>query len=353
MQLFRANMKLLLLLLFVLSFPLIAEEIKSNVSLDESIKFQQTEEAKQKSHFNFYVSAGFGLVRGNTTYQIGGHVSTPTESGELHFPISELVFPLEIYTANIKGSFEYNNKFRIETLFRKNITNKTGNMRDSDWGVSWEDPPGSGDYWWYGPDHLDIYSESKTEVNLFIFDVDFKYKFLSRKISPSIFSLYGGGGYRHQNYYFECRLIRQYDYRDAAPPSEKLDAVGDGSVGLTYEVTFYIPYLKLAPEIKRENVYYIQAGIGISPYTIVKDRDNHVLRSKISKGECDGYTILFSLTGELVVFDPVVIELAFDYISINTEGKQKQYTNGSWTATIDQKNSSKVASIVLSAGYKF
>jgi hypothetical protein len=129
-----------------------------------------------------------------------------------------------------------------------------------------------------------------------------------------------------------------------------MDAVGDGRVGLTYDVTSFIPYLKVAPEIKKDNIYSIEAGLGISPYTIVKDKDNHILRSKISKAECDGIAIMLSLNGTLEIFHPVFIKLALDYIYIDAKGKQKQYTNGSWSGTIEQKNYSKVASVELSAG---
>jgi len=318
---------------------------------EDTNKLQQIENKQQKSLFNLFISAGTGIMRGNTTYQIGGHVTTPTGSEDMHFPISELIFPLDVYMANIKGGFEYNEKWRFKTIFKKNLTKKSGNMKDSDWGVPWEDPPGT--YWWYGPDHLDIYSESKTELEAYILDVDFTYKFLQKRINSMIFSLYSGIGYRHQNYYFECRLIRQWDYRQAAPPSEKMDAVGDGRVGLTYDVTAYIPYLKVAPEFKRDNLFSVEAELGISPYTKVKDKDNHILRSKISKAECEGYAILLSLNGRLDIFNPIFMGLSLEYIYIDTKGKQKQYTNGIWTATIEQKNFSRVAFVELSAGCVF
>ncbi len=349
-------MKLLIIFLYVLifSFAAIGEEIQTqNGAIKDPDIIQQAEKQQQKSHFNFFLSAGAGIMRGNTTYQIGGNYTGPEGNGNLHFPISELKFPFDVYTANIKGGFEYNEKLRLKALFRKNITKKTGNMKDSDWGVPWEDPPGSETYYWYGPNSLDIYSESKTEVNAFILDIDFTYKFLHKNFKSTSFSLYGGIGYRHQDYNFECRLIRQWDYRQDAPPGERMDAVGDGRVGLTYDVTSYIPYIKIAPGLKKENVFSVEAGVGISPYTKIRDKDNHILRSKISKAECEGYSILLSLAGRLEILNPVFVEVTLDYICIDTEGKQKQYTNGSWSATIDQKNFSKVTSIEVSAGYVF
>lgn len=132
-----------------------------------------------------------------------------------------------------------------------------------------------------------------------------------------------------------------------------MDAVGDGRVGLTYDVTAYIPYLKIAPEFKKDNLFCVEAGVGISPYTKVKDKDNHILRSKISKAECNGYSILLLLNGRLDIFNPIFIGLSLEYIYIDTEGNQKQYTNGVWTATIEQKNFSRVAFVELSAGCAF
>ena len=85
----------------------------------------------------------------------------------------------------------------------------------------------------------------------------------------------------------------------------------------------------------------------------VKDKDNHILRTKVSKANCDGDAKLFSLIGSFEIYNPLFLTLQFDYISVDTEGKEKQYDEGEWLGTIDQKNFSKRRSVEFAVGYAF
>ncbi len=306
------------------------------------------------NNFDFSLSAGMGMMRGHTTYQIGGKYTAPDESGELHFPISKLKFPVDINMMLFETGIQFIEKLKTDITFQKNLTKKTGKMRDYDWGVPFENPVNSGTYYWYGPDHLDIYSESKTEIRALIFDLDILYRlpaFNQRRSSSVEYRFFAGLGYLYQRYEFQCRLIRQWDYREANP--DPLDAAGDGSVGLTYDIVTHIPYLKINADILFNKIFTINAGIGYSPYVKSEDEDNHILRSKRSYGKSGGDALLFSVGGKVDIIKSLFIRLQFDYLSLNTEGKQKQYIDGSWSATIDQKNSGKRESVELLAGYKF
>jgi len=81
--------------------------------------------------------------------------------------------------------------------------------------------------------------------------------------------------------------------------------------------------------------------------------DVHVLRAKVSEGESDGDAILFSLKGRYTVSRGWFFALQLDYTYINTDGRQKQYTDGAWNATIDQEITSEQLFGILSAGYTF
>lgn len=309
-------------------------------------------EKKKKAAIS--LSAGTGILRGHTTYQIGGSYDSPKGSGEMHFPLSELIFPLNTYMALFETNLLFFEKMKIDLNFQTNLKNNTDNMKDSDWGIPYEDPPNSEIYYWYGPGHLDIYSESKTDLRLYILDVDLLYRFFQYIPSSPLFkdiNFFIGPGYVYQQYKFQCRLIRQWDYRPDNPKPK--DAVGDGNIGLTYNITTHIPSVKLNTEISLKKILQINVSIAYSPYTIVEDRDNHILRSKISKAECTGNAFLFSLSGKIDLTKSLFINLQFDYVSIDTEGKQKQYTFDVWTATIDQKNFSERKSAELSIGYTF
>jgi outer membrane protease len=321
----------------------------------ESVDKQPAKETViNKKNLEISILAGIGIMRGHTTYQIGGNYDSPEGSGEMHFPLSELIFPINTYTALFETNILIFKKLKSGIKFQTNLIEDTDNMKDSDWGVPFEYPADSGTYAWYGPDHLDIFSESKTDLRAYIFEFDILYRFIRYVPKRSYFkevNLFIGAGYLFQRYEFECRLIRQWDYRPDNPNPQ--DATGDGNVGLTYDINTHIPYIKLNTELYLKKQYQINFSIGYSPYTIVNDRDNHILRSKISKAECTGSALLFSLSGIINLHTSLFIKLQFNYISIETEGDQKQYTDDEWTATIDQKNFSEKKSAELSIGYSF
>ncbi len=336
-----------------------SEDAEANVRNKTSLKPGSTLNREEKinyKNYDIFLAAGIGIMRGHTTYQIGNSVDTPDGSYESHFPLSELVFPLNTYMASLGTSILYRERLKSGLKFRTNIRKKTDNMKDSDWGVPWEYPEGSGEYWWYGPDHLDIYSESKTEVEAFILDFDILFKFYKNTSGYSLkkdLAFLAGIGYIFQRYYFECRLIQQYDYRYDAPEKQRRDAIGDGSVGLTYEVITHIPYIKLAAELVLKDRIYLNASLGYSPYVKLVDNDNHILNSKISKAKCEGTALIISAGAKYMITDKFFAGLNLDFISIETEGRQKQYDEGVWSATIDQKNFSQRQSLELSAGYIF
>jgi len=72
--------------------------------------------------FQALVSAGIGKMSGHTTYQIGGTTKDSSGTCELHDPISELMFPIEIYTINLDASFFFFENFNSNLSFKTNIT---------------------------------------------------------------------------------------------------------------------------------------------------------------------------------------------------------------------------------------
>ncbi len=236
------------------------------------------------------LTLGIGRLSGHTTYQIGGTVDTPSGSYKYHFPISELEFPLDVYILSVGGSIEFAEKWKVSVGLKKNITSDAGKMKDSDWGVPFEDPPGSGSWWWYGPDSLDVYSESDADLDALIIDINFRGRF---RFGKSNWSLIAGLGYIHQDFDYECRLIKQWS------PSglSGYDYTGTGAVALTYEVTYSIPYMEIGTQFKIKDKLSVEARLGYSPFVNVEDEDHHLLRSKVNKGDCDGHAILFSLEG--------------------------------------------------------
>lgn len=284
------------------------------------------------------ISTGLALMQGDTTYQIGGDFeSAYNESGEFRFPISELIFPLDVFIATFNGKFQLNENWKLAVGVKKNISTESGKMKDSDWLGETADP-----------DALDVYSESDAKVNLTIAEIGARYYFSRKTYQSSKVSFFVGGKYIYHNFDFD---VSNVDESYPSHPNEAHTRV-DGKV-LTYEVTKHIPAATIGIELLSKEKFSFDGYLGYSPFATVEDKDNHLLRSKISKAECDGDAALLSLSGSYQFNPQWAIDLKFDYISIDTKGDQKQYIDGDYLGTIEQKNFSEITSYGLSVSYSF
>ena len=286
----------------------------------------------------FDLTLGLGMLSGDTTYQIGGMVNYPGGVDKIHFPLSELEFPLDVYMVSMEGSLEFAKKWKVSANVKKNITGDAGKMKDSDWGFFFDDP-----------DSLDIYSESDADLEVLITDINLRYRFYE-KLN---WSFIAGLGYLRQNFDYEISKLDQWY------PSSN-DYVGydigheyvSGKV-LEYEITYSIPYIEIGTQLTIKDKFSVEASLGYSPIVNVTDEDNHILRSKVSEGDCDGDAILLSLEGRYDFPKHWFLTLHLDYMTIDTDGRQKQYTYDEWTGTIDQEIESKQIFTAFAVGYAF
>ncbi len=275
------------------------------------------------------LTLGIDKASGDTTYQIGGTLDVPgLGTQELHFPISELEFPLDVYMVSVGGSIEFREKWKVSAGVKKNITSDAGKMKDSDWGYYW-----LAGYPWGEQDTLDIYSESDAQLDALMMDINLCYRFYQR----SNWSFAAGLGYILQSFDYEVSNLDQW-----YPSSTYYfgyDFAHDYVSGkvITYEARYSIPYMEIAAELKTRNKFHIEATLGYSPMVNVTDEDNHILRDKVSKGDCDGDATLFSLKGHYEFWKPWFLTIQVGYMSIDTDGKQTQYIEGELLGTIDQK----------------
>ena len=288
----------------------------------------------------FDVTVGLGELSGHTTYQIGGTLSTPSGSGEVHFPISELEFPLDVYMVSLGASVGFAEKLKLSASVKKNITDDAGKMKDSDWGA----------WWLYGYGRaeqgtLDIYSESDADLDALIVDVNLRYR-LHR-------GFFVGLGYIHQNFDYEISNVHQWYpsynyYFGVDSPHDRVN----GTV-LKYEVTYSIPYIEIVFIGKATDTFTVEMSLGYSPIVNVEDEDQHLLRSKVNEGDCDGTAILFSLEGRYDFFKNWFLTLGFDYVKIETDGKSEAFFSGVYDHTIDLEIESEQLFAGITVGYAF
>jgi outer membrane protease len=293
---------------------------------------------------------GVGKLSGYTKYQIGGKVDTQLGSTELHFPLSELDFPLDLSMVSAGLSKELSGKWKVSLDIKKNITSDAGTMKDSDWGLFYlypEDFP--------EPIHafqqntLDVYSESDADLNAFIVDVELRYRFIKK----SNWSFSGGLGYIYQYFHYDVSDVDEWYPSFSYYFGEDSPHKYYSGKALTYEVSSSIPYLEVAAEVKIKDKFSIEGSLGYAPHIHVADEDNHILRSKISKGDLYGDAVMVSLEARYNFTNDWFLTLKFNKTTIDAEGRSKSYFYDVYTHTIDQEIESEQRYTILSIGYVF
>ena len=288
---------------------------------------------------NYALSIGTEMMAGDTTYRIGYPVVDA--SGVLYtgyFPFSELEWPLDVWLAKIEGKVAINDQWRLNAAIKKDLSTPDDDMVDSDWITA------------SNPGRLDIYSESEiNSFDFFMLDTDIEWTFLQR----DVVSLYAGLGYLYQDIEYEAKLIRQFS--PSGIPG--LSATGDGRTGITYDITYSIPYLKVGTDLKINADFTIEGSVGYSPIVDAEDTDQHLLREfggKTNSGEMDGDAIMLDVSGKYMFTPALFVEAGLSYLKIEVDGDQDQrYGLGFPLGTVAEEAESSQTSGYVSLGYDF
>ncbi|UCH79895.1 MAG: omptin family outer membrane protease [Nitrospiraceae bacterium] len=308
----------------------------------------------------FNVNMGAGFVYGNTTYQIGGDVLfSETETETIHFPLSELEFPIRAYMLTAGGAIQLTEDWSVKLNFQKSIASENGKMKDSDrgfWLLEYINnhgacPPPCP----YTETSLDIYSESDAELDAFMFDINIRYTLPDKlNINEKAF-LFAELGHTYQHLSYDVSNLNQWypshnDYFGYDRPLEEISGLV-----LKYRVTYYIPYIQIGLKSAVTARLGGEASIGYSPYVSVSDKDIHLVRVpvKTSYGDLHGQALMASLDLRYRFTHNWFTELNMKHMRINTSGTQDQYELDTFTATIDEKVKSHQTSAFINIGYAF
>lgn len=279
---------------------------------------------------------GVGPMAGHTTYQVGGTVKYSDGSVEEYwFPISELIFPLDVQHMTLDTTLGLGKERRLQLSLggSKNLTTDAGKMEDSDWITEWN------------PRQLDIYSESDAELDALMLSADVLYRFLKKRIV----SVGAGVGFFYQELNYECS-----DFVQTYPSEPWWPADTGAGLGIIYDVTYYVPYLQVRADVHLlKDRLRIGVNLAVSPYLTAKDYDNHVLRELTSDGDYDGAGGLGSLEFSFLFNEHWFVEGRLEGKTFSADGSQKTYYYGHWSHTIDAEITSDQASFTLALGAAF
>lgn len=291
----------------------------------------------------FTLALGTERMAGDTTYQIGnpvtlmpsGVVISDAENGS--FPFSELKWPLDIWLARLVGSVVINDQWRINATLKKNLSSPGGNMEDSDWITP------------SNPGRLDIYSQSEiSSFDALIMDMDIDWIFMK---NDSV-SFYAGLGYLYQKFDYDAKLLYQ-SYPSMLPGYKDY---GNGEVGITYNMIYSMPYLRLGTDFKVTPDLTIAGSFSYSPFAHAEDEDNHLLREnggKIMKGDMDGHAYMLDVSAKYMLTQALFVEGGFQYMKIDVDGTQNQVWGNGDAIKVAQEASSTQTIGYVSLGFTF
>jgi len=267
---------------------------------------------------SFDMAVGASYLSGSTDYQIGGKVvwdNYPLE--KIQFPISELDWPLDTFWLTLRGDVKFD-RWRIGGKLQKNLTDDPGDMVDRDWGVygypfSWRDT-------------LDIYSETDTELDGWIFDIYSDFTFYR---VPQ-WDFFAGLGLTYQSFDFEGRNTKQWARN---PINSVRDYVYVDGNTIDYEVTYTIPYMRLGTNFTYKDKmgtdrFFMEGSFAYSPIVNAEDEDNHLLRGKTNKSDTDGDAFIWTFKSRYNFWPHWFLGLNFDYTKIDTDGTSRATFTG-------------------------
>jgi outer membrane protease len=134
-------------------------------------------------------------------------------------------------------------------------------------------------------------------------------------------------GYRYQDFSYEIFGVKgwQLDQHFERWDFDEFKGVNV----LDYDVSYRLPYLGLAGELKGYPTFTLAGTLAYSPKTMAKDRDDHILRNKLSRSNCEGTSFLAGLNAIWILSDPGrrplwYLEIGGEIVSTDTEGHQDQ-----------------------------
>jgi outer membrane protease len=300
------------------------------------------------------ISVGTGYLAGETQYQIGGTVHLADGSTEkTHFPLSELKFPIDAYMIRGQLDLGFFEKWGLMLRAETNLTEDTGKMEDSDWGV-WEGSPTT---------QLDIFSESDTDMDAVLFEGKLTYEFArgyyggvsldENAVNLDIlFSYTVGMGFKYQKFDFDISNLDQW-----YPSVPAADHVIVNGLVITYEAEYQIPYLELAMEMAIRESFEFGIGFAYAPYIHFQDEDHHLvrLRNKVNIADhgWDGKAQMIKFKGRYNFNENWSLQTNFEAMKMDSEGEAKSYLDGVWNHTVDHHISSHQYSGYLMVGYSF
>ncbi len=262
-----------------------------------------------------------GFHSGTTSYEflIRQQAPDPQQIQQVFTVRSKLEFPTDATMIGLNFRLRPKSdihKWSLNSAIATNVTDPNKVMTDSDWeGIT---------------NYFDVtqfsYTESDVQMTMIKADLDFSMRLL--RAGTFGFSLMGGVQYQridqdiigYDGWYlpFDSSAFRFLD--------TKVPQSGTGTV-LTYRLTTYQPYAGVRIYVDPESPFEAEADFGLGP-VLFSDRDDHLLRYKLSTADGDGLGIISSVRGDYRIREgktySYVLGFSAELQHASVNGAQKQ-----------------------------
>lgn len=271
--------------------------------------------ASGEEHGGWEVSGGLPLaiISGHSTYRIFASDGASSVASELEFPLQGYLAGARVQAARRPEGSRW--RWVVSGTAMHTLTEERGTLEDSDWidGPVELAPPPDG----VGQAHpgKDIYSTSKAFTRVLVVEARVA---AEQDVSPSV-RLAPMAGVLYQRFDYQAGEVRQTGY---GPYDADFSGTYPGRA-IEYEVRYRAIYLGARGELGT-GALTGAAEVWYSPFAHAEDRDDHLLRSKLSTTTASGTAWQAGVEGRLAVGPADTLSANVSVVRFDTSGTQVQ-----------------------------
>lgn len=301
---------------------------------------KETTQTYGNGSFELNTQIGLGYWDGDVSYDIGKTATWPDGTKERqNWPLSRLEFPLGVAILQGGADFLIHNRLEGFANVYMNLSDPSKQMKDSDWT---DDD---------NPHRKTIYSESDADLKAWGADAGLRYWVYTPKHKTMEWGVGVGAGYLYQDLDWEMSNLDQW-----YPDTPEWGHIYVDETCLKYKAKVQMPYGEIAGRFKWRGLS-VRLNCAYSPYTMVDDEDDHLLRSIKSATDATGQGWKTGLRVKYQITDFWFVALNEQAFGFSVDGDSKNEIYDGWDAgqtwSIYEEISSTQIQSTMETGFRF
>jgi len=292
------------------------------------------------------IDVGIEKLNNESQYQIGGLSRAGTEQLLLVFPISEIKFLSNQWAIKAAATLVKNDKSRFKISFLQSLSQIGGTVEDSDW------INGAGS-------EKDVFSVSQSNQKFSEINAAWAYELSRSSLNESDIEKKSKSFAVVLGYKIQTMAADAHHLVQSFPSNPERPNITYAGTVLNYSVYQQTPYWGFSMT-SSEGSWHAEAEFLSSPIVRVVDRDDHLLRSKLSEGTLSGFMQSFGAHLSYDWTPDWCISAGWDVEFLQASGTQVQSLYAKTSegdigeiASIDETIGHLQSHFLVAASYKF